>query len=106
MSKTRVSFFVHNLSDNPIVRAAVLARALQPDYEVEVLGFILAGEHVYEPYRDLFEYKTIVCPDRIGMILRNTSRLAEMASGEVIFACKPLLTSLAMAAAVRGARAG
>lgn len=94
MARLKISFFVHDLASNPIVRAAPLARALADHYDVEVLGFLLAGPAVYEPYRDLFEYKTIHCSRNLPSIVAALPRLAAMATGDVVYACKPLLTSL------------
>lgn len=92
-TKAKISFFVHDLGSNPIVRAAPIAMALSRDYEVEILGLILSGRNVYEPYRNLFEYRVLHCQLDLPAILKAISRLAVMATGDVIFACKPLLTS-------------
>ena len=48
----RVSVFVHDLSENAVVRAAPLAAALADDFEVEMLGLLPAGKELYPPYRD------------------------------------------------------
>lgn len=89
---TRISLFVHDLHANPIGRAAPLAQALQRDYEVEVLG-LLHGDGVYEPYRDLFEYRTIRCERDMTAVLPAIHRLAGMATGEVVYGFKPLVGS-------------
>ena len=46
MTKHRVSFFVHDLASNPIVRAAALAKAVARRHDVEVLGFLQGGPEV------------------------------------------------------------
>lgn len=94
VTRARVSFFVHDLADNPIGRAAPLAIALQATHEVELLGFLMSGSYVHEPYRDRFDYKAVRCSRNLPAILSAIPQLAAMASGQVIYACKPLLTSL------------
>jgi len=91
---TRISFFVHDLAANPIVRAAALASAMSRDYEVELLGFLHSGELVYAPYRDRFIYKTLSVPLDTLDVVRAIPKLAEMATGSIVYACKPLVTSL------------
>lgn len=101
MSRPRVSFFVHSLSDNPIGRVVPLALALAPDYEVEVLGFTHRGT-INETYRDLVTYRVLNCSLDVIAVLREMPRLGSMATGDVIYACKPLLTSLGPALIASG----
>ncbi len=102
----RVTFFVHDLAANPIVRAAALAKAIAREHEVEVLGFLQSGDDVYEPYRDLFPYSTMKVARDARAVMRAIPALAARATGDVIYACKPLATSLgpALYAARRLAR--
>jgi hypothetical protein len=51
MTRRRVSFIVHDLAANPIVRAAALATAVARTHDVELIGFLNSGPDVYEPYR-------------------------------------------------------
>lgn len=92
--RRRISFFVHDLAINPIGRAAALALALQPGWDVEVLGFLFSGTDVYEPYRDLFDYKALPCARDVPSVVTAIPRLARMATGDVVYGCKPLVTSL------------
>jgi glycosyltransferase involved in cell wall biosynthesis len=94
MKRPIVSFFVHDLASNPIVRAAPLARALSSTHDVEILGFLLSGDEVYAPYRDLFTFKTMKSSPNVAAIVRAIPELAARASGDVIYACKPLVTTL------------
>ncbi len=94
---TRVSFFVHDLANNPIVRAAPLAQALAGHFDVEMLGFLHGDRDVYAPYRDLFEYRTLRVPIDTVRLLPALPRLAAMATGDVIYACKPLVPTLGAA---------
>jgi glycosyltransferase involved in cell wall biosynthesis len=94
MIRHRVSFFVHDLAANPIVRAAALANAVAQHHDVEVLGFLQSGAEVYEPYRDLFPYSTMPVARGTQAVLRAIPALAARATGDIIYACKPLVTSL------------
>ena len=91
---TRVSFFVHDLCNNPIVRAVPLAQALAGHFDVEILGFLHGDRDVYVPYRNLFEYRTLRCSLDMTRMLPALPRLAAMASGDVVYACKPLVPTL------------
>ena len=50
----KVTVLVWNLSANSIVRAYPIAKVLQRQHEVEVVGPVF-GSRVFEPYRDEFE---------------------------------------------------
>ena len=106
MIRRRISFFVHDLASNPIVRAAALAKAAARRHDVEVLGFLQSGPDVYEPYRDLFAYSTMRVARDAQAVLRAIPALAARATGDVVYACKPLVTSFgpALYAARRLAR--
>lgn len=88
---TRISFFVHDLANNPVVRAAPLAQALAGAFDVELLGFLHGDRDVYEPYRTLFEYRTLRVPLDTAQVMRALPRLAAMATGDIVYACKPLV---------------
>jgi len=91
--KPKLSMFVHDLAGNPLVRAVPIALALQDEYEIEILGLLLSGDQVYEPYRGLFEYKTVRTSLDIPIVFSAIRRLARMCDGDIIYAFKPLLTS-------------
>jgi glycosyltransferase involved in cell wall biosynthesis len=93
MAKVKVSFFVHDLADNPVGRTIALANALKSDYDVEMLGFLISGDQVYRPYRDLFEYKTVRCDHGLPNLKRAMKPLCSLCTGDVIYGCKPLITS-------------
>lgn len=91
----KVSLFVHDLASNPIVRAAPVARALQQlDYEVEILGPLLSGKSIYAPFRDAFSYQVLSASTRLPSVLVAAQKLSQRASGDIIYAFKPLWTSL------------
>ena len=92
--RPRVSLFVHDLAGNPIVRAAPIAAALSAHYDVEVLGLLLSGDAVYAPFRDRFDYRCIRCAPLLPAVLAAAPRLARRATGDVLYACKPLFSTL------------
>jgi len=93
-----ISFFVHNLGGNPVGRALPLAKALkQKGHKVEILGFTFGGSEVYEPYQDEVEAKTIQTTKKPVEFFQKARRLAHLAEGNIIYAFKPLVPSLAPA---------
>lgn len=101
-----VTLFVHDLAGNPVARAAPLAAALARAHRVEVLGLLLSGDEVYAPYRGRFAVRALRSGGSTASILAAGRGLARMAGGDVLYACKPLLSTLvpALLAARRGAR--
>jgi glycosyltransferase involved in cell wall biosynthesis len=92
VSPIRISLFVHDLHSNPIVRAAPIGLALKRlGFNVEVLGLVPRGKSVYPPYAHLFEYKTI---EVRGRVVSHSRELANLASGDLFYAFKPLRTTL------------
>jgi glycosyltransferase involved in cell wall biosynthesis len=90
----KVSLFVHDLSANSIVRAYPIAKAIQLlGHEVEVLGLTYNTDKVYEPYKNEFEYKTIRSFLDIRWVIINARKLAKMASGDMVYAFKPVWDS-------------
>jgi hypothetical protein len=60
-----VSFFVHNLAHNPIVRAAPIAVAFEHlGWDVEIIGYLAEGAQVYEPFRNAFTFRTLPPPGK------------------------------------------
>lgn len=91
---SRVSFFVHDLASNPIVRAYPIALAFQRlGWDVEVLGFRYDDRPVYAPYSRAFRYITLPTHGEVGRVLRDARRLAQQATGDVVYGFKPLVTS-------------
>lgn len=90
---TCISLIVHALHLNPIVRAAPIAFALQRlGFKVEVIGVLEDGAGVYAPYAKSFSYKTATKP----------SGLPRLITGDVLYACKPLSTTLLPAVLASG----
>ncbi|HEU4557067.1 MAG TPA: glycosyltransferase family 4 protein [Longimicrobium sp.] len=101
-----VTLFVHDLAANPIVRASPLAQALERDFRVEMVGLLLSGEAVYAPFRERYTFRTLRSRPGLAPVLAAAPRLARMAMGDVLYACKPLFSTLlpAVLAARGGAR--
>ncbi|HYH82967.1 MAG TPA: glycosyltransferase [Longimicrobium sp.] len=101
-----MTLFVHDLAGNAIVRAGPIAQALAADYRVEIVGLLLSGDEVYAPYRGRFEVRALRCRPGLAAIAAAARRLAGMATGDVLYACKPLLSTLlpAVLAGRRGPR--
>jgi glycosyltransferase involved in cell wall biosynthesis len=102
-SRPRVTFFVGDLAGNSIARAAPLAAALMGDFAVELVGLLRSGSEVYAPYRGLHPYRVLPAPTAFRAALA-VPRLARMATGDVLYACKPLPTTLLAALLAPGRR--
>ena len=90
----KVSFFVHDLGGNPIVRIVPIARAFERlGWEVEVVGFLFGGKPVFGPYADLYDYRTIEAKGYIWELVRKVRALGDLASGDIVYAGKPLLST-------------
>lgn len=90
----KVSFFVFNLASNPIVRAWPLAEAAKDlGLEIEILGFLREGEDIYKPYRDKCKFKVLYYK-RYRQIFTKAKELANLASGDLIYCCKPRLDTV------------
>jgi glycosyltransferase involved in cell wall biosynthesis len=105
VSRPRVTFLVQDLAGNAVVRAAPLADALAAEFEVEMVGLLLSGPDVYAPFRGRFATRALRCSPVLPAILAAAPRLARMAGGALLYACKPLpgtLLPARLAARARG----
>ncbi|MEP0548295.1 MAG: glycosyltransferase family 4 protein [Rhodothermales bacterium] len=89
----RFSLFVADLSRNALARVVPVALALRERHEVEILGLFLADDEVYGPYADLFEYRAIRTSPNVTTLLASSRQLAVRATGDVMYAFKPVLSS-------------
>lgn len=89
----RVSILTPNLSANCLGRAYVLAKILQPKYEVEIVGPIF-GQGIWEPVKDdkSISYRGIEI-SRNPLTYLRVLRLTKLISGDIIYASKPVFTS-------------
>src|SRR5438874_1511066 len=90
----QISFFVHDLSINPVGRVLPFARALESVCDVEILGLLVEGATVYPPYQHLAAYKTIRIQPAETAVTSALAELASMATSDVLYAAKPLPTTL------------
>ncbi len=88
----RISILAPNLSQNNLGRAYLLARVLQRNYEVEILG-PLFQDRIWPPVDDgLVSY--ITQPGHnFPMFLGTMHQLNQQISGDIVYAVKPRLSS-------------
>ena len=94
-NKQKITLIVHNLSANPIARAYPIALALERiGYEIEIVGFLIEKNKVYQPYADKFNYKTVFIGNG-GMLhyLKGLPKLLKLIDGDIIYTFKPRMTS-------------
>jgi glycosyltransferase involved in cell wall biosynthesis len=94
-----ISIFVHDLSSNPIARVVPFVKAFRDlGYDVQVLGFVFGGgEGVHIPYQGEVDPVVIETTKRPSELFTNIRRLARAANGDIVYAFKPLVTTLAPA---------
>lgn len=102
-ARPRVTLLVHDLSRNAIVRAAPLALALRDAFDVEIAGLSFGGG-VYAPFRGLFPFRVLPSGHSVPAQLASAARLSRMVSGDVLYACKPMVTTLLPALLAPGRR--
>jgi len=92
----KISILCYDVSTNAFGRAYVLAKMLQPRYEVEILGPAF-GDGIWQPFRESCD---IYCRHiKFGKRSRGLGRLKELidrAAGDIICVSKPLFTSYAI----------
>lgn len=91
MKKTKISILSHNLSENCLGRAYILAKLLVDDYEVEIVGPV----NNFGIWNPIAGDKTVVYK-QIKLIFNrfiNPMALIKAIDGDVIYAIKPQLRS-------------
>ena len=88
----RVSILCFDVSDNAMGRAWLLARLLEPIGAVEIVGPRF-GSAVWEPVADEPVPVRSMPGGRLPGFAARLPALARMADGDLIYACKPRLTS-------------
>jgi glycosyltransferase involved in cell wall biosynthesis len=92
----KISILAPNISANCLGRVFILARVLERSYEVEVVGPAFA-DSVWEPVAaERFEVKSLPVSPSGGGLFRP-SRLRELITGDILYACKPLFASYGVA---------
>ena len=91
----KISILCPSLSSNGLGRAYLLAKVLQRRYDVEIIG-PLFGQGIWPPLAHAADVE--LTPVRIGPAPLAYCRLAGLfarkVTGDVIYACKPMLMSL------------
>ncbi|MFC2144948.1 glycosyltransferase family 4 protein [Actinomycetota bacterium] len=88
----KISILTPDLSHNCIGRAYTLAKILQKEHEVEIVG-PLFGDAIWKPVADdkSIKYRSIKFNRRFS--IQKLRKLYSMIDGDVIYASKPLFTS-------------
>lgn len=96
----RITLLCCDLSTNAMSRTQVLAEVLGRDFEVEVVGSAF-GDGIWPPVRRAPWRTTAVMGTTWPWYARSLRQLRRVLSGDVIYALKPLPTSLGVALAAR-----
>lgn len=90
----KISVLAADVSSNCFGRAYVLARALQEEYDVEIIGPVF-GQTVWEPLVEQNDVELRTVPGRplFHQTVSQLKMIIDMISGNVVYASKPLITS-------------
>ena len=83
----KVSILVSDLSENPIVRVYPIAKVLERNYSVELIGPVF-GKGIFPAYADEFTFKTIQGCNYPGFF-RQMLQVIKKIDGDVIYVFKP-----------------
>ncbi|MBN2027620.1 MAG: glycosyltransferase [Actinobacteria bacterium] len=90
----KVTFIAADLSANSLLRPYLLAVAIKERHDVKIVGPLL-GKAIWPPLADQEEIE--IDPVRLGKLPMGYLRMAglfKLIDGDIIFACKPLFSSL------------
>ena len=98
--RKKVSFLVSNLASNSVGAVVRMARYLEPEFDVEIVGPCLWGEP-NAMYRREFEFKVVEAPRvyRFPEFFAGVRAIADAAEGDVVVAMKALAPALSAARA-------
>ncbi len=104
-----VSILVPDISAPTLGAAVRIARAIAPRFPVQIVGPDLGGG-VCSMYRGAFDYTVVPCPRlyRVPDFWRESRRLADAVTGDVVIAVKAYMDTIPLALRLRrqrGARA-
>jgi glycosyltransferase involved in cell wall biosynthesis len=88
----RVTILCHDLSNNALGRAFVLAQLIERTHEVEIVGPKLRGD-VWGPLRSAYGYHDVDSSLLTHRFLFDIPSLTGQISGDVVFAIKPRISS-------------
>jgi len=96
----KISILASNLSSNAMGRVLMLARVLERRYRVEIIGPMFK-DSIWEPIgNEELDIKSVSIDDSARSIPR-LRRLSGMPTGDVLYACKPVLASLGVGLSAR-----
>lgn len=88
----KVTIMSPDLSNNGLGRAYVLAKLLERNYDVEIVGPKLNKE-IWEPIKDEYDYQEVRSGPRMYQFLPSVPDILDLISGDVVYVSKPLTTS-------------
>jgi glycosyltransferase involved in cell wall biosynthesis len=97
MTVRRITLLSHDLSGNALSRAYVLAKLLQAEYRVTIVGYGRPGE-LWDPVRNdtSIEYRSFYHPYAPEYWLHSRRVVRQLVDGELIFAVKPMHASFGL----------
>ncbi|MFC6722077.1 glycosyltransferase family 4 protein [Halobacteriaceae archaeon SHR40] len=88
----RVSVVTPDLSHNCLGRAYVLAKLLDRNHQVEIVGPKLKNQ-IWEPIRHEYDYKGVETGHRLYHFVPSIPELLNLITGDAVYASKPRTTS-------------
>lgn len=91
----KVSILVWNIGNNSLGRAYMLAEALRPFYEVEIIGplFEELGTSIWEPLKNASIPMHVFPGANYPQFLETLQEVSQQIDGDIILVCKPRLPS-------------
>lgn len=89
----RISLLVSDFSQNCLGRAYILAKMLEPEFEVELIGPFFGGK-IWPPCdTNEFVYKPVACVTFFPQFFKSMGKMLHLITGDIIYASKPWFTS-------------
>jgi glycosyltransferase involved in cell wall biosynthesis len=89
----KISFLASDLSRNCVGRVYALAKMVEPQFTIEIIGPLL-GERIWAPCdTGEFTYKPVRCTSVFPRFLKDMKELESLIGGDIVYASKPWLTS-------------
>ena len=98
-NKMKISILTPDFSGNCFGRAWILAKLLQPEFDIEIVGPAY-GQGIWKPLEHLCDFKTKMVGGYFNGRFEFV-RLLRLITGDVIFASKPLMTSFGVGLAIK-----
>jgi glycosyltransferase involved in cell wall biosynthesis len=89
----RIAVVAPNLASNAMARTCPIARVLERNHEVEIVGFD-DGQGFYEPWRGEFDYESFSVGHTPLSLARNVHRASEYIQADLVYAFRPCMGSL------------